>query len=159
MERGTIRRLYEEHGPALLMYARSLLGDSAAADDVLQQVFLKLLEGRAGEPAEPRPYLFRSVRNAALNWRRDAPRAAGLEGAAWFAAVPAGSDSGDAERLQDALTELPDDQREVLVMKVWGGLTFEEVAESLGISANTAASRWRYGLEKLKSRMAKERVE
>ncbi|NUN47365.1 MAG: sigma-70 family RNA polymerase sigma factor [Candidatus Brocadiae bacterium] len=158
MEQGTIRQLYQEHGPALLLYARSLLRDVSAAEDVLQQVFVRLLEKNLPEPAEPRPYLFRAVRNGALNWRRDAPRDARLDAAAWFVSVPPGREEGDGERLRAALDALPEDQREVVVMKVWGGLTFEEVADSLGIPANTAASRWRYGLEKLKSQMAMERV-
>lgn len=51
--------------------------------------------------------------------------------------------------LQSALRTLPDDQREVIVLRVWGQMTFEEVAAVIGVSPNTAASRYRYGLAKL----------
>ena len=55
-----------------------------------------------------------------------------------------------AMALQSALKSLPDEQREVVVLKIWGQLTFEEAAAVIGISPNTAASRYRYGIEKLK---------
>jgi RNA polymerase sigma factor (sigma-70 family) len=52
--------------------------------------------------------------------------------------------------IQDAMTKLPEIYREVITLKVWGDLTFAEIAQSLGIPANTAASRYRYGLEQLR---------
>ena len=57
-----------------------------------------------------------------------------------------------------ALEALPDAQREVLVMRVWGGLTFPQVAEALGIPADTAASRFRYALGKLRELLAEESI-
>ena len=105
--------LYEEHGRALLAYACALVRDPSAAEDVLHQVFLNLLRGKRTIDGEPAAYLFRSVRNTALNHIRG-------------------------------------QSREVVVLKIWGQLTFEEAAAVIGISPNTAASRYRYGLEKLK---------
>jgi DNA-directed RNA polymerase specialized sigma24 family protein len=61
-----VQSLYQQHGPGLLLYACSLLGRKHAAEDVLQQVFMKLLEQNS-IPEEPRPYLFRAVHNVALN--------------------------------------------------------------------------------------------
>ncbi|MBU6410606.1 MAG: sigma-70 family RNA polymerase sigma factor, partial [Verrucomicrobia bacterium] len=55
--------------------------------------------------------------------------------------------------LAAALSELPQEQRAVLHLKLWDGLTFEEIAAALEISANTAASRYRYGLDKLRDRL------
>ena len=55
--------------------------------------------------------------------------------------------------LQSALAELPDEQREIMILRVWGQLTFEEAAAALDISPNTAASRYRYALAKLKERL------
>ena len=52
--------------------------------------------------------------------------------------------------MQDAMSRLPDIYREVVTLKIWGGLTFAEIADSLQIPANTAASRYRYGLEQLR---------
>ncbi|HXC99497.1 MAG TPA: sigma-70 family RNA polymerase sigma factor, partial [Verrucomicrobiae bacterium] len=57
------------------------------------------------------------------------------------------------EMLAQALGELPADQRAVLHLKLWEGLTFEQIAEALDISPNTAASRYRYGLDKLRDRL------
>ena len=55
--------------------------------------------------------------------------------------------------LESALAELPPEQREAVHLKAWGGFTFEEIASALGISPNTAASRYRYGLDKLRTRL------
>ena len=62
------------------------------------------------------------------------------------------------ERSEAALRELPEEQREVLVMKIWGGLTFAQVGEALAISANTAGSRYRYALERLREALAEEPI-
>lgn len=149
MERGTVRRLYEELGPALTAYARSLAGDEG--EDAVQQVFTRLLSGDVAAPAEARPYLFRAVRNAALNSRRGMRAAIATEPV--FEA-PEGMEE-EREALEQALSSLPEEQREIVVMRVWGGMTFEEAAAVLGVSLNTAASRFRYALEKLRGSMAR----
>ena len=141
--------LYEEHGRALLAYACALVRDPSAAEDVLHQVFLNLLRGKRTIDGEPAAYLFRSVRNTALNHIRGQAREVELaDGGVWLES-PDGSRE-TAMALQSALKSLPDEQREVVVLKIWGQLTFEEAAAVIGISPNTAASRYRYGLEKLK---------
>jgi len=144
-----VRRLYEEHGRALLGYACALLRDPSAAEDVLHQVFLKVLRGRVVIDGEPRPYLFRAVRNAALNHIRGQAREVALGDAAMWLESPDGSKETSLA-LQSALRTLPDEQREVVVLRIWGELTFEEAATVIGISPNTAASRYRYGIAKLK---------
>ena len=58
--------------------------------------------------------------------------------------------------IEEALDTLPADQREVVILKVWAGLNFPAIALTLGISANTAASRYRYALEKLRQRLCEE---
>jgi RNA polymerase sigma-70 factor (ECF subfamily) len=60
--------------------------------------------------------------------------------------------------VQSALGHLPQEQREVLVMKIWGGLSFPQIAEALQLSANTAASRYRYALAKLREQLAEEAI-
>jgi RNA polymerase sigma-70 factor (ECF subfamily) len=144
-----IRQLYETHGPALLAYASALLRDPSAAEDVLHQVFLNLLRGRAAAADQPVAYLFRAVRNGALNHIRGHARETELAGCGVWLESPDGS-AETSLALQSALKALPDAQREVVVLKIWGELTFEEAAEVIGVSPNTAASRYRYGLEKLK---------
>ena len=149
MNQGEALRLYEEHGRALLAYACALLRDPSAAEDVLHQVFLNVLRGRAAIIGEPAPYLFRAVRNASLNLVRGHSRDVALaRGGVWL--TSAGDSAETSLALQSALSTLPDEQREVVVLHIWGELTFEEAAAVIGVSPNTAASRYRYGLAKLK---------
>jgi RNA polymerase sigma-70 factor (ECF subfamily) len=149
--RDTIEQLYHQHGPALLAYATSILESRCAAQDVLHQVFLKLLSGRVRMPEEPRPYLFRAVRNVALNYRRAGARDSTLDDATLRFIPPPGMD-GAAVELSRALADLPPDQRQMVVLKIWGELTLREAADLLEISPNTAASRYRYALSKLRQR-------
>ena len=137
----------------LLAYARSLVWDASEAEDALQEVFLNLMVLREGAfPREPRPYLFRAVRNTCFNRRRSATR----EAARRRAAAPMFSTPGGLEDLaldlEQALEELPDEQREVVVLRVWAEMTIDETAQVLGIPMNTVASRYRYALAKLRGR-------
>jgi RNA polymerase sigma-70 factor (ECF subfamily) len=143
------RALYERHGRALLAYACALLRDPSAAEDVLHQVFLNVLRGKASIDGEPVRYLFRAIRNTALNHIRGQSREVELAGAGVWLESPDGS-TETSLALQSALQTLPAEQREVVVLKIWGQLTFDEAAAVIGVSPNTAASRYRYGLEKLK---------
>jgi RNA polymerase sigma-70 factor (ECF subfamily) len=142
-----VQGLYRQFGPALLAYGVSLLGDRAAAEDVLHQVFLEML-GRISLPDEPRPYLFRAVRNRALNSRRGRERLTGLDHHEWLVKTEATMQAAIA--IEKAMRDLPPEQREVVVMKVWGEMTLEEMAAVLEIPVNTAASRYRYALGKLR---------
>lgn len=158
MDSGEVERLYRQLAPALLAYGCSLLGGRAAAEDVLQQVFLKLLESDRPAPDDPRAYLFRAVRNAACNVRRTRGREVALGATeAWFEDSAGGRDAVLA--LQAALSELPEEQREVVMLHVWGELTLEQTGRVLGISPNTAASRYRYGLARLRRRLHPEEEE
>ena len=144
-----VKTLYEQHGRVLLAYAVSLLPDRAASEDVLHQVFVKLLQGNVFINGSPVRYLYRAIRNAAFNYRRSHSREVELEAdCRWLESPPGMEAVGLA--LESALRELPDEQREVIVLRVWGQMTFEEAATALEISPNTAASRYRYGLAKLK---------
>jgi RNA polymerase sigma-70 factor, ECF subfamily len=146
--------LYATLGPALLAYARSILRSTAEAEDAVQQVFLKLLATPAVElPLEPRPYLFRAVRNTSLNRHRSASRAARALAEAPLFVAPNGRADLVAD-LEAALADLPDEQRQVVALRIWGDLTIEEAAGVLSIPPNTAASRYRYALAKLRQRFA-----
>jgi RNA polymerase sigma factor (sigma-70 family) len=142
-----VQGLYRQFGPALLAYGASLLGDRAAAEDVLHQVFLEML-GKISMPDEPRPYLFRAVRNRALNSRRGSERLTTLDHHEWLVKTEATMQAAIA--IEKAMRDLPAEQREVVVMKVWGEMTLEEMAQVLEIPVNTVASRYRYALGKLR---------
>jgi RNA polymerase sigma-70 factor (ECF subfamily) len=147
-----VRSLYEQHGGALLAYAYSLLQDRAASEDVLHQVFVKLLQGRAAIDRQPLHYVYRAIRNTAFNYRRDHARELALaSNGQWLEGPPGMETMGLA--IQAALRELPAEQREIIVLRIWGQMTFEEAALALDIPVNTAASRYRYGLAKMKERL------
>ena len=143
-----VGQLYDHHGRALLAYARVLTPDGLAAEDVVHQVFLRLLRGDIRIRGNPMAYLFRSVRNLALNERRRHVRETPID-VDWFEG-PAGMDDA-ALALQTALSTLPREQREVVVLRIWGQLTLEETAQAVDASANTVASRYRYALRKLRA--------
>lgn len=151
--RAEVERWYGLHGPALAAYAAALLGDRSAADDVVQQVFLRLLAGEVPAPEDPRPYLFGAVRNVAMNFRRGERReAARRQASPMFDAPPESQEARVA--LEEAIDGLPAEQREIVMLRVWGEMTIEEAAGVAGIPPNTAASRYRYALAKLRERMA-----
>ena len=147
LHRDEVRKLYEQHRRGLFAYACTFVPSFATAEDVLHQVFTRVLRFDVEIAGSPIPYLYRAVRNAALNQIRDRAREVSLEDG-WLDSPPGMEQTG--LELQSALRELPEDQREVIVLHIWGGLSFEEVAAALGISPNTAASRYRYGLTKLR---------
>jgi RNA polymerase sigma-70 factor, ECF subfamily len=152
-----IELLYRQHGPALLLFALAITGERGRAQDAVNHVFLNLIEkGKLNRAMDKKAYLFASVRNAALNESKRRERTAPLDSdAAWF--DPPDRDYVGEQNLRRALGALPEDQREVVVLHIWGELTFAQISELLSISSNTAASRYRYALAKLRESMfAKE---
>lgn len=148
-----IEVLYRRHGAALLLFAVSICGERSRAQDVVQQVFLKFVEtGSLRNAADPKSYIFTSVRNAAINENESRRRDVSIDDEQiWF--VPPSRDYAAELNLRHALQALPDHQREAIVLHVWGELTFSQIAEVLSISANTAASRYRYAIAKLRDIM------
>jgi len=145
-----VGRLYDRYGAALLLFASALGGDRTRAQDAVHQVFLKLIEGGGIRKAsDQKAFLFTCVRNAVLNDAKLRRRDATFEvDSLWF--DPPQRDYPAERRLRLALQALPEDQREVIILHVWGELTFAEIGEILSTSANTAASRYRYALAKLR---------
>src|SRR5262245_17048605 len=138
LDRDAVRRLYEEHGRGLIAYACAFLQGFSAAEDVLHQVFQRLLQGNVEIQESPISYIYRAVRNASINYVRDRSRDTELDDG-WLESA---ADMKDAAIvLESALRELPAEQREIIVLHVWGQLSFEEAAETVGISPKTAASR------------------
>jgi RNA polymerase sigma-70 factor (ECF subfamily) len=146
-DRNELRKLYERHSRGLLAYACSFVASYASAEDVVHLIFARLLRGDIEIKGSPVPYLYRAVRNAALNDIRKRNREVDLD-EGWLDSPPGMGQTG--LELQSALRELPEEQREIILLHVWGQMSFEEAATALGISPNTAASRYRYGLSKLR---------
>ncbi len=144
--------LFDEQAAQLILYGRALGLSHGEAEDVLQETFLALMQLDA-PPAKARHYCVRAFRNRALNYRRTLWRrlTREWESLRWF---EKNADETPAERAaMRCLSELPLEQREAIVLKVWHGCTFEEIGGLLEISPNTAAGRYRYGLQKLKSKL------
>ena len=144
---------FRQLGPALLLFARRWTNSRADAEDVVQEAFVRFW--RRQHSLENRALLYATVRSTALDrLRRDQRRArrealAALDGADHFEPEFSPEDEGQ-QLLAAAVERLPNEQREVVVLKIWNELTFAEIAGVLQISQNTAASRYRYALSTLK---------
>jgi len=144
--------LYQAKAAELILYGRALGLSHSEAEDVVQETFVALMR-RGQSPAEPEHYCVRSFRNRALNYRRGLWRrlTRELESRRWFERSP---DETPRERVaMRCLAELPMEQREVIVLKIWHEYTFEEMGELLELSPNTVAGRYRYGLQKIRARL------
>jgi len=153
MDPAPFGRLVEEHAPALMLYARQWC---PVPEDVVQEAFLKLI-GQRQPPPNVVPWLFRVVRNQAISAARAALRrkrhetAVAAQTASWF--VPAAEAVLDGQAVTQALHALPAEEREVITLHLWGGLTFAEVAEVVDCSASTAHRLFLRGVEHLRHRL------
>ena len=145
--------LMDEHAAALVLYARQWC---SAPEDVVQEAFIKLV-AQPGTPANVVPWLYRVVRNAALSAARSARRrayhetVAAAQAPAWFA--PSEGVGLDAQAATTALQGLPLELRETIVAHLWGGLTFEQIAELTGSSSSTTHRWYLAGLSALRERL------
>ena len=144
---------FSQLGPGLVLFARNWVRSPADAEDVVQEAFVKFW--RRNHNIENRALLYATVRSIAIDFiRRDTRRARRESDAVAEteqSAEPQFAVEDESQRaLAAAIAGLPAEQREVLVMKIWNELTFSEIGSALGISQNTAASRYRYALGALK---------
>ena len=144
---------FSQFAPGLLLFARQWVRSGADAEDIVQEAFVKFW--RRNHSIDNRALLYATVRSIALDHIRRDSRRARREIAAFSESEPSIEPQFEFEdevqrALAAAMDRLPHDQREVLVMKIWNELTFAEIAGALGISQNTAASRYRYALAGLK---------
>ena len=156
-----LARLYDEHAAALFAFLLNFTRDEEDTRDVLQDIFIKLARQPEllSSARDERAFLIRLAHNAAVDlMRRRGTRERqqeqfGVEQLAVFAPADDPDVAAFRAELAEALGELPPDQRAVVHLKLWAGLTFEEIADTLEIPLNTAASRYRYGLDKLRARL------
>ena len=159
--RPDIARLYDEHAQPLFAFLLNLTRDEADTRDLLQEIFVKLArdEKILDGIREERAFLIRLAHNAAIDlMRRRGTRERTKENFAAEIISPFAPTSDPDEeifrqQLSAALAELPAEQRAVAHLKLWSGLTFEEIAAALEIPPNTAASRYRYALDKMRERL------
>ena len=151
---------FARHGPKLLLCARQWTRSLADAEDVVQEAFVRFWRHQRELPGDPQALLLTSIRRAALDLARRNNRrnlreekAVGPDAAEpFFEVIPCEADERRRE-IEAALWRLPEEQREVLVLKIWQELTFDQIATVLEISPNTAASRYRYALIALRQQL------
>lgn len=168
------RAWLEEHAPKLFLFSRNQTRTHEDAQDVLQDAVVKLIEkiknGEfVGGQESWQPYLYTTIRRLSIDLSRKEDRRKRREDNVsidaeddqlstfhpWFDAK--GGDDETRNQLEDAIKTLPVKFSEVIIMKIWSEKTFAEIGEALEISPNTAASRYRYGLEALKRELGSAR--
>jgi RNA polymerase sigma-70 factor, ECF subfamily len=147
--------VYDRFGASLFRTAAALLHSREDAEDAVQEVFVGLVRARhtLARVENLRAYLFAALRHAVGRRAaaRERERVVPIDQAEEPGTSAPACEGDRAVRLELALRELPVEQRELVALKIDGGLTFGEIGGLLGISPNTAASRYRYALEKLRA--------
>ncbi len=152
-----------EFGPRFLLFARSQTRSEEDAADVLQETLVELWQRSAGAPPDA-PLVFATLRRRSIDLARSNQSRAtrekrwmgesSREDCTWFDA----STNEQEPRIAAALRAIRPEFAEVVVLKIWGELTFEQVAKTLAINPSTAASRYRYGLESLRLQLIPAQV-
>jgi len=147
-----------EHAARFLLFARQKARSEADAQDLVQEAVLEAIRRRNEQAPPPPALVFATIHRRAIDLARRDGRRAGRELSAeaappepWFDTTI--EDRERAQWIQSAMGKLPDIYREVITLKLWGGLTFGEIADALDIPANTAASRYRYALQELRKHL------
>lgn len=150
--------LYDAHGSGLFAYACLLCRSRAEAEDAVQETFARIAARmhRLDKVEDMKGYLYATLRNEAFRqrrrWRvwRARDEAAGTLRFEAASSAPEEGPEVNAEAITAVMAELPEEQREAVFLKVWQEMTFAAIGELLGVPLDTAASRYRYGIEKLK---------
>ena len=137
----TFSQILEENQHGLVLYARQWT--DGFAEDVVQEAFVRLFQENP-PPHSPKAWLYRVVRNLAVDHLRKANRMASLSGQDWF------ETADDSLEMTESLRKLGDEVREIVVSKIWGNLTFREIAELTGRPISSVHHDYRQGLAQLK---------
>ncbi len=153
-----LARVYEKYVDSLLTLALGLLNQRAAAEDVVQDVFLSFARSAKDLRATGslRSYLATCVLNRVRDNRRQQRRQAGREAELSVFRETTGPEQAvilveETARLNDAIAELPEEQREVVLLRLKANLKFRDIARVQQTSINTVLGRYRYGLDRLRS--------
>jgi len=143
----------DEYAPRLLAYARQWADSSGSAEDIFQDAFVRFWRKR-DSVRNPVTYLYRCVRTTAMNWRRSADRRRTHE-----SKPPAARESDNPHtlvelsdrqvRIEQTLSKLPVDQRETVVMKIWGEMTFTQIGHVMSIPRSTAHAIYKAAMTRL----------
>ncbi len=157
-----LEELYDRYGEKLYHYLVLRIGSCQDAEDILQEVFYRFSHYyvRWKWVKNPKAFVFKVTRNEANRFlKRKTTQQKTLQMNPDFknaiASVIQGPDEESEGFLVESLAQLPDGQREIVMLKVFEGMTFKEISSICGVSQNTAASRYRYALSKLRLYMEK----
>ena len=158
--RQTLSRIYGQHRQGLFTLALAITHEPATAEDAVHDAFVRLLKHDRQPDGDPVAYVFAAVRNAALDQRKTR-RLVELDGEAqgWIFVDDAprpGEQAAAAEERQmvrHVLRELDDDDRTAVVLRIYAGLTFDQIARTLGEPLQTVAARYRRALQKIKDKL------
>lgn len=152
--------IYDNIGRNLYKYMLSILCSNSKAEEVMQNLFVAIAEKRSrlSRAHNLTGYIFAMARNQAFDFLRSEPkREKNIEDYKNILVLRDNStnrlDKNELEKITYALSSLPWEQKEVISMKIFQDMTFEGIAKALNISSNTAASRYRYGIEKLRGKL------
>lgn len=158
-EPAAFERLYDRLGERLYAAACRLVDRPDEAEDLVQEIFVSLARGRhsLADVRDLDAYIFTMLRNAAGRHRRQAAlRRRAVEVVAGGRAIVIEPTRYPDDALAGAVASLPEAQREVLALRIDGGLTFAEIARSLGLGINTVCSRYRYALTRLRAALGEK---
>jgi len=158
---GAFDLIWDEYGRTLFGLMLSILGSHHDAEEALQEVFVRIARNkdRVAGAGNIAGYIYMIARNEGLSFRKKNRRLPVSSDPADFWLVPAKSEekfNDEALLIADALGRLPEEQRTVIIMKVYRDMTFQEIAAALELSLNTAASRYRYGVDKLRELLSEK---
>jgi len=155
-----LEKWLEDYGPRLFLFARQQTENYADAQDVYQEAIIKVIRdalrtGKDDVPVTGRVFL--AIKHTAIDMhrqrrsrsKRELDYDANTSVSSWF--NPPFEKVEQYNQLQDAIKLLPPEQQEVLILKIWGEQTFKAIADILGISINTVTSRYRYGINQIRS--------
>ena len=162
---GDWKSCFRELAPRLVLYARQFVESVADAEDVVQMAFVRWWQRYPTGDRTQVPLLYAAVRSISLDMRRKDMRRIlreaksevfiESENAPFFDASVEQRER--AEIVGEAMRGLPEEQREVVTLHLWGGLTFAQIAQMTGVSINTVAGRYRYALAALQRKLEPRR--
>ncbi|MBB5030841.1 RNA polymerase sigma factor [Prosthecobacter vanneervenii] len=161
------KQTFEQLSPQLVLYARQLVDSRADAEDVVQQAFVRWWRRFPDGDSSHIPLLYAAVRTIALDQRRSDQRRVNREAKSEIAVAgehapafdPLPEQKEAADIVEKALQTLPEEQREVVTLKLWGDLTFNEIAAMTKESINTVSGRYRYALQALHKKLSHLRAD
>ncbi len=170
----SLETLVKRHKKAIFTVIYMLVRDRALADDIFQETFIKIIQtirkGSYNEEGKFLPWAARVARNLTIDYIRKMKRDVTItdsQGNDIFSYLRIAEESKEdviireqsERKVKELVKQLPEEQREVLIMRHWGNMSFQQIADATGVSINTALGRMRYALNNIRKMMEKQKVD